>query len=144
MNSYLCDENVSLSGFCIVYAIKTYAMKKLSIILLSLTIALSGFAQHRYAGRHYYRPRTTVVVSGGYYPYYPVQPYSYWGYRPYYRPSRLALEIEDIQSDYRDRIWSVRHDDRLTKKERKRKIHELKSDRDVAIRNAERNYYRSY
>ena len=111
-----------------------------------MIIVLSAAAQHRFVGGHYYRPRTTVVISGGYYPYYPTYPYSYgyWSYRPYYRPSRLALEIEDIQSDYNDRIWSVRHDDRLSKKERRRKIHELKSDREAAIRNAQRNYYRSY
>jgi hypothetical protein len=121
-------------------------MKKLLIIFLSLIIVISASAQHRYVGRPYYRPRTTVVVSGGYYPYYPAYPYSYgyWGYRPYYRPSRLTLQIEDIQADYRDRIWSVRHDDGLSKKERKRKIHELKSDIDEAIRDTERNYYRSY
>ena len=119
-------------------------MKKLIVILSFLMIVISAAAQHRYIGRHYYRPRTTVVVSGGYYPYYPAYPPYGYGYRTYYRPSRLTLEIQDIEADYKDRIWSVRHDDRLTKRERKRRIHELKSDRDAAIRNAERNYYRSY
>jgi hypothetical protein len=123
-------------------------MKKLIVILLSMIIVAGASAQHRYiAGGHYYRPRSTVVVSGGYYPYYSLYPYDYgyWGYRPYYyRPSRLALEIQDIQSDYRDRMWSVRHDNQLSKRERKMKIHQLKSQREDAIRDAERNYYKSY
>jgi len=120
-------------------------MKKLFVIVLSLMIVASASAQHRYIGGHYYRPRTTVVVSGGYYPYYSYPfGYSYWGSPYYYRPSRLALEIDDIQSDYKDRIWSVRHDKSLSKGERKMRIHELKSQRDQAVRDAERNYYRSY
>ena len=124
-------------------------MKKLFVILLSMIIMVSASAQHRYvASGHYYRPiRSRVIVSYGSYPAYYYSPgfYDYGFYRPYYyRPSRLALEIEDIQSDYNDRIWSVRHDDRLSKRERRMKIHQLKSDRDQAIRDAERNYYRSY
>ena len=122
-------------------------MKRLSIVVALLVVVLSASAQHRYIGRPYYRPRTSVIISGGYYPYTPVYPYGY-GYRSYqpvyHRPSRLALEIEDIRADYNDRIWSARHDDRLTKKEKKRRVHELKSERDAAIRDAERNYYRSY
>jgi hypothetical protein len=125
---------------------KTNTMKKLFVILLSMILVITASAQHRYVRGHYYRPRTTVVISGGYYPYYPAYHYNYGygSYRPYYRPSRLALEIEDIQSDYKDRIWSVKHDDRLSKRERKMKVHQLKSERDQAIRDAERNYYRSY
>jgi hypothetical protein len=123
-------------------------MKKLFVILLSMIIVASASAQHRYiTARHYYRPvRSRVIVSYGSYPaYYSPGFYDYGFYRPYYyRPSKLALEIEDIQSDYKDRIWSVRHDDRLSKRERKMKVHQLKSDRDQAIRDAERNYHRSY
>ncbi len=122
-------------------------MKKLFVIVLSMVLVLSASAQHVYAGRHYYRPGARVIVSyGAYYPgyYYPYD-YGYWNYRPYYyRPSKLELQIEDIQSDYKDRIWSVKHDDRLSKKERRAKVHQLKYERDQAIRDAERNYYRSY
>lgn len=122
-------------------------MKKIFVMLLSLAIVIAASAQKR-IGTHYYRsygPRTSIVVSGGYgyYPYYPMYyDYGFWG-QPYYyhRPSKLTLEIEDIQSDYKDRIKSVRHDDRLTKGERKEKIRELKSERDLAIRDAERNYH---
>jgi len=121
-------------------------MKKLFVILFSLALVISAAAQHRYIGRHYYsRPRTTVVLSGGYYPYYSYPyGYSYLGQPYYYRPSRLTLEIEDIQSDYQDRIWSVRHDNSISKRERRMRIHDLKSQRDQAIRDAERNYYKTY
>jgi hypothetical protein len=113
-------------------------MKKLFVILLSMGLVITASAQH-------YRPRTTVVLSGGYYPnyYYPYG-YTFLGRPYYYRPSKLALEIDDIQSDYQDRIWAVRHDKSLSRTERKMRIHELKSQRDQAIRDAERNYYDSY
>src|SRR5215471_9198976 len=115
-------------------------MKKMFVILLSLAIVFAASAQ-KHIGvpyHRYYRPRTSIVVSGGYYPYYPMYgyyDYGFWG-PPYYspRPSKLTMEIQDIQSDYKDRIWSARHDDRLTKRERKQKIRELKSERDLAIR----------
>jgi len=120
-------------------------MKKIFVMLLSLAIVIAASAQKRIGTPYYryYRPRTSIVVSGGYYPYYPMYyDYGFWS-QPYYyhRPTKLTLEIEDIQSDYKDRIWSVRHDDRLTKRERKQKIRELKSERDLAIRDAERNYH---
>lgn len=126
-------------------------MKKLFVILFSMGIVIAASAQSKHVGGghyyRYYRPRTSVVLSGGYgyYPYYPMYyDYGFWGAPTYrYVPSKLALEIEDIQSDYKDRIWSARHDDRLTKKERKRMVRELKTQRDMAIRDAERNYYRS-
>jgi hypothetical protein len=119
-------------------------MKKIFVMLLSSAIVIAASAQKR-VGTHYYRyyrPRTSIVVSGGYYPYYPMYyDYGFWGQSYYHRPTKLTLEIEDIQSDYKDRIWSARHDDRLTKRERKQKIRELKSERDLAIRDAERNYH---
>jgi hypothetical protein len=128
-------------------------MKKLLVVLLSMIVVITASAQHR-GGRHfqprhyyhhYYRPHTRIIVGlGGYYPYYPLSPYNYWGYPPYYsRPSKLDLEIQDIRADYKDKIWSVRHDKNLSRKERKKEIHELKAERDQAIRDAERNYYLS-
>ena len=122
-------------------------MKKLFVILLSMILVISASAQRGHgAGHYYYRPHTRVVVGvgAGYYPY-PYYPYDYGFYRPYYyRPSGLQLEIEDIQADYRDRIWSVKHDNSLSRRERRERVHELKSQREEAIRDAERNYYRSY
>ena len=125
-------------------------MKKLFVILLSMIFVLGASAQHGgyyRGGGHYYGPRTRVVVGvgAGYYPWYSPYGYGYpYGYSYYNRPSRLEMKIEDIRSDYRDRIWSVRHDDKLSRSERKREVHELKSERDAAIRDTERNYHNTY
>src|SRR5215813_11746208 len=121
-------------------------MKKLFVILLSMMIVLGASAQGKYRG-HYYRPRTRVVVGvgAGYYPWYPYN-YGYWGYpyQYYSRPSRLELKIQDIRADYRDRIWSARHDDKLSRSERKSEVRRLKSERDATIRDTERNYHNTY
>jgi hypothetical protein len=128
-------------------------MKKLFVIVLSIMIVTAASAQvkgggHYWGGGKYYHPHTRVIVGVGsgyyspfYYPYYPFYPYPY-GYDV--RPPGLQLKIKDIQADYKDRIYSVRHDRTISKSERKETIHQLKSDRDLAIRDAERNYYKSY
>lgn len=121
-------------------------MKKIFVVILSMILVIGASAQHR-GGGHYYRPHTRVIVGvgGGYYPYSPFYPYgyNYWN-QPYFRPSGLELKIQDIKADYQDRIWSARHDDKLSRSERKQEIHRLKSERDQAVRDAERNYHRSY
>jgi len=100
---------------------------------------------HYWGGGRYYHPHTRVVVGLGagyyspyYFPFYSPYDYGYW------RPSRLELKIEDIQADYKDRIYSVRHDKSISKSERKAMIHQLKSDRELAIHDTQRNYYKSY
>jgi hypothetical protein len=121
-------------------------------MLLSMGIVIAASAQHRGGGYrgHSYHPRTRIVVglgSGYYSPYYPLYPYDYgYGYynRPFYRPSGLQMKIADIEADYKDRIWSARHNRSLPKNERKQTIHRLRTQRDQAIRDAERNYYKSY
>lgn len=127
-------------------------MKKLFVIVLSMTVVIAASAQSKtgvryWGGGRYYRPHSRVIVGvgAGYYPYYydPFYSYGYWGGPRFHRPSRLELRIEDIQADYKDRIYSARHDKSLSKSERKATIHQLRSDRDVAIRDAERNYYKS-
>lgn len=122
-------------------------MKKFFVVLLSMIIVFSASAQkyrgvHSYG--HYYRPRTRVVVGlgAGYYPWYGPYDYGYWGYPYYGRPTGLQLKIEDIRADYSDRIWSARHDKSLSRSDRRKQIHQLKSERDAAIRDAERNYHR--
>ena len=126
---------------------KLTTMKKILVIVLSTMMVITASAQYK-GGGHYYHPRTRVIVGVGagyyspfYYPYYPFYPYSY-GYPT--RPSRLELKVEDIQADYKDRIYSARHDKSISKSERKATIHQLKSDRDMAIRDLKRNYYKSY
>src|SRR5438309_8118579 len=106
-------------------------MKKLFIILLSLGVVASASAQRHFSGGHMgghvYVPHTRVVVGvGAYAPFgFGYYPYGYfggpWGYPPMYseaRPSRLDLQIQDIKADYKDRIWSARHDKSLPKAER--------------------------
>jgi len=111
--------------------------------MLSLTMAMGASAQHGYYHSH------VVVAGGGYYgPYYPYYPYGIgFGYPyPYYgypaRPTKLDLKIEDIKNDYQERIWAVRHDKSLPGKERRHEVRQLKHDRDQAIIDARRNYYR--
>ncbi len=98
-------------------------------------------------------PRVTVI--GGYAPYlglgygYGYNPY--FGYNPFYGPrmyhsarsTKLDLQIEDIKNDYKDRIWSAKHDKNLPRSERRAKVHELKHERDSAIIDAKRNYYKT-
>lgn len=123
-------------------------MKKLLIIVLVSGFALSSSAQRfSHGGVYYGRPR--VYVSTGFYaPFYPYYGYGLFGYPfyPYYgygeRPTKLGLQIEDIKNDYRDKIISARQDKSISRKERKKIIQKLKHDRDQAIINARRNYYK--
>lgn len=123
-------------------------MKKLLIVMISLALAGSVSAQRfGHGGGVYYHPR--VIVTGGFYPYYglgfgfgPFYPYYPYGYS-YNRPSKMAMQIADIKNDYKDKIWSAKHDTSLTRKERRMKVHELKVERDNAINDLKRNYYKN-
>ena len=130
-------------------------MKKLMVIIIVLGLSIAASAQKiavgvngHSGGSVYYTPRTTFVV-GTYVPFY-YSPfyygfYPYYGYPPYwyhYRPTKLDLQIEDIRNDYEAKIWSARHDKTLSGKEKRTEIHELRHERDVAINDAERNYYK--
>jgi hypothetical protein len=126
---------------------KDTIMKKLLIILLVVFVAFSASAQFRGHGGYYYGPR--VVIAGGYapYSYYPFYAYPYpYGYYPHYRagyrPSKLELQIDKIEYDYKEKKWLVKHDKSLQHKERRRQIRQLKHDRDQAIADAKLNYYR--
>jgi len=128
-------------------------MKKLIIIMLALSMVTAATAQKTtvsykpYQSRVYVRPHTTFA-SVGFHPFY--RPW-YYGYNPYFatatfyrhesRPTKLDLQIEDINNDYDDKIWSVRHNDQLSGKEKRKEIHNLKSERDDAVTNAKKNYY---
>ncbi|HLK29315.1 MAG TPA: hypothetical protein VKT28_12110 [Puia sp.] len=120
-------------------------MKKLLIVMISLALAGTASAQRFGHGGVYYRPR--VVISSGFYPYYGVgfgfNPFFPYGY-PYYnnRPSKLDLQIQDIKNDYKDKIWSAKHDTSLTRKERRDTVHQLKVQRDNEINDLKKNYYR--
>ncbi|MDB5279907.1 MAG: hypothetical protein JWR61_4862 [Ferruginibacter sp.] len=122
--------------------------KSLIVMVVSLLLVGSVSAQHIRGGGHYYAPRTRVIVSGGFYPYYGLGLggfYPYGLYPPNYaysRPSKMTMQIEDIKNDYADKIWSVKHDKSLPRKERKAKVHELKAERDDEINDLKRNYYK--
>ncbi|GAC1451725.1 MAG: hypothetical protein NVSMB7_14360 [Chitinophagaceae bacterium] len=134
-------------------------MKKLMVIVVALGLAMGASAQRfghgggrEFGGGHVYiaPPRVAIGIGGyspfyspfGYYPYaYP--PYEYNNeYNNYARPSKLQMQVEDIKSDYNDKIWSARHDDSITRKEKRKVIHQLKNERDKAIYDAKRNYYK--
>jgi hypothetical protein len=129
-------------------------MKKLLVILFSIGLTLGAAAQKRViVGHGYVRPRVTVVApiypSPFYYGYgYAYSPFYNPWYDPFYgtnryqaRPSKLDLQIEDIQNDYQYQISTVRHDKSISRQDRKQKIRDLKHEKDEAIVNAKKNYY---
>src|SRR5258705_13356264 len=118
-------------------------MKTILMFCFAFVVTASASAQ-KY-GRHYYsqpRVRSSIILGFGYNPYYSpyYSPYGVYGAPIYSRPSRLDIEIADIRSDYNDRIWSAKHDNSLSKSERKSEVRRLKSERDRAIRDSEYNY----
>src|SRR5688500_10963642 len=121
-------------------------MKKLLIVFVLASLTISTMAQKgRFRGRGYYavRPRIAIGIGSGfgYSPFYNPYYYPYGGFGYSVRPSRLDLEIQDIQIDYADRIKSVRMDKSVPGKERRQRIRELKFQRDKAIVDAKRDYY---
>lgn len=136
-------------------------MKKLLLMLLTVGVVFSASAQLPRGGKAPVRviaPRVTVI--GGYNPYIGGLGYGYgyrYGFNPYFgynpffgprvyqapRPTKLDLQIADIRNDFQDRIASVRQDKSLPRSERKAKVRELKHDRESAIINAKRNYYKT-
>ena len=127
-------------------------MKSISIVLFSVIMALSASAQKVVA-----RPVVHAVPRVVYY-YHPYYWHPYWyptygfGYSWYYgqpayyyhHPTKLERQIEDIENEYSDRISSVRADDGLTGHERRVKIRALRHERDQAIEDAKKNYYKQY
>lgn len=132
-------------------------MKKLVFLVVSFGLAFGAFAQRsvksppRNPG-----PAQKVVVVRSYPPMFSPyfgfgRPFGYsrFGYgfydpfRPQPRPSKLDMEIQDIQYDYRDRVASVRADKDLTRKERRQKVRELKNERDKVVSETRRNYHKT-
>jgi hypothetical protein len=125
-------------------------MKKLMVMVVALGLAFGASAQRG----HGFGGGGRVIVAGprvgigfGYSPFYSpfgYYPYGYpYGYRNgYSRPSKLQVQITDIKNDYGDKIWSAKHDTNLSRKERRNEVHQLKVERDQAINDAKRNYYK--
>jgi hypothetical protein len=123
-------------------------MKTILMFCLAFVITIGASAQ-KYSSHPYIYPpprvHTSISVGIGspspyYSPFY--SPYPFYGAPIYSRPTRLENEIADIKADYNDRIWSAKHDNSLSRSERKREIRRLKSERDRAVRDAEFNYHR--
>jgi len=127
-------------------------MKTIALIIIcALGLTLSASAQKviRTVPRYYPRTHVSVGVGLGGWGYYNPYWYNPWyAYPPGYmypsRPSKLDLEIQDIQNDYKDRIWSARHDESLSRRERRQKVHELKTERDNEILQAKKDYYKRH
>jgi len=124
-------------------------MKRLLVIsVLSLAVVFGAFAQRFIHGggvTYYSAPR--VVVGGGWGFYAPLYPYWAYPYPPYgygyYRPmSKLDMQVQDIRHDYSEKIASVKQDKSLTGKQRRQQVRALKHERDNAIDDAKRNYYK--
>jgi len=121
-------------------------MKTILMFCLAFIITIGASAQKYNSQPNLYpKPRVHTSISVGigtpyYSPFY--RPYPYYGTPIYSRPTGLENEIADIKADYNDRIWSAKHDNSLSRSERKSEVRRLKSERDRAIRDAEFNYHR--
>jgi hypothetical protein len=136
-------------------------MKKILVVLLSLGLVSGAAAQRghgsgviiHHGGSYYVRPRISIGL-GYYAPYGPfgyyspffMSPYGPYAYPYYYgshgRQSRLSMSIQDIRLDYADRIYSVKHDTSISHKQRRQKVRDLKKERDKAVQDEIRNYYK--
>ena len=130
--------------------------KRLFIVMFSLGLAFGASAQrfghgvavgHGYYGGGWGYPRTYVGVGFGWgYPWgYPYGPW-YAPYPPYYygygaMPNQLELQVRDIKNDYEAQIKAVKHDKSMTRKERRAKVDQLKTERDNAIVQARHDYF---
>lgn len=118
-------------------------MKKLFFIMLSMSLVMTVAAQKR--SRVFvrsYRPVYSSIGFGfGFYPYY-YSPYIYGYNNAYYRPSKLDIEVADINHEYSDKIESVRLDKSISGKERRAEIKRLKNERDQKISDTKVNYHR--
>lgn len=129
-------------------------MKRVLVIMMALSLCASAFAQRKGGGYyHVYRPRVVVVPSIGFgvgygYPFYGYPLYAYPYAFPYYgypygyqrTPSKLALQIQSINLDYKNRIKTVRHDKSLSRSERRNEIRNLKTEKEQAIIQAQRDF----
>ena len=137
-------------------------MKKIIIVMMSLTLAITASAQRiSHGGGHIYHvPVTRIYVSPysygfGYgFPYYSSPYYGYgpFGYSPFgygypsnYRrmPYQLNLQIETIKSDYQNQIKATRKDKSMSARQRRQNIRSLKDQRDKDIVTAKMDYIHS-
>jgi hypothetical protein len=126
-------------------------MKKLAMITMAVCLTMVVSAQHGGVRGG----RRIIVISPaigfGYSPYYSTlgyspfnYPYGYpYGYsNGYRRESKLDRQIEDIKSDYADKIRSAKSDKSISRDERKKIVHGLKAERDKVVHDTKLNYYK--
>lgn len=129
-------------------------MKQIIAMLAGLAITMGAMAYPIHGGGigRGGASHTVVVVRPSYYGGFGYRPlYSSWGYNslysPYYgygyapRPSKLDLNIAQINNDYSEQIADVRHDKSLSGSERRSQIRDLRHDRDNSVIEAKRDYY---
>ncbi len=138
-------------------------MKKLVIMMLSIAL-VSGVSAQRHGGgyrvispSYYVRPSVGIGYGYGYglglgYGYglygYPYFGYPFYGFPPTYnygasRQSKLNRQIDEIKSDYADKIYSARNATDLDGKQRRAEVRRLKQERDETINNLRNNYYKT-
>lgn len=127
-------------------------MKKLIVILFVTFLATGAFAQKgfRGGGVRVIAPRPVIAVgaySPFYYGYNPFwgSPYGYGYYNNgyYHRPTKLDLQVADIKNDYQQKISAAKDDKSISRSERRQAVRDLKHDRDQAIIEAKRDYYKA-
>lgn len=127
-------------------------MKNLLIILSLFLLSLTASAQKVIRGGggfHGGYPRVRPVISVGAYA--PLYPYGFYSpfYNPYYYPdysyrypARLRMKLDAIRDDYQQQIKETRHDKTMTGKERRAKVRELKTEKDRAIIDAKKDFFK--
>ncbi len=130
-------------------------MKKIIIMIIALTLSAGAFAQKGVRPPHRARVFTHVYVTPAFgygfnygYPFfgYPYFGYPYgYGMYPYaYGPMtsyKLNAQINAVKSEYRYKIKAARKDKSVSRAQRKQNVLQLKSERENAIGNVQKNYY---
>jgi len=122
----------------------------LSLFLLSFTASAQRIAKgggyHGGYTRVYHRPVITVRAYAPWYPYgfYDpfYYPYYYYPDRSYRYPARLEMKLDAIRDDYQQQIKETRHDKTMSGKERRAKVRELKNEKDRAIIDAKKDFFK--
>ena len=126
-------------------------MKNVAIIFSLSLLSFTASAQRGGRGGAYHgghvrvvRPAISVRAYAPLYPYGFYNPYYYPYYPAYsYRyPAKLEMKISAIRDDYSQQIKETRHDKTMAGKERREKIRELKTEKDRAIIDAKKDYFK--
>lgn len=128
-------------------------MKKILIMMIALTLSAGVFAQKGGFRGHSVRVYTYVTPAFGYgfnygypffgYPYFGY-PFAYGPYSYAYGPAssyKLNAQISAVKSEYRYKIKAARKDKSVSSTQRKQNVLQLKSERENAISNVQKNYY---